>query len=39
MYKKRVYISFDYNHDKDFKNLLVGQSRNPDSPFSITKAQ
>lgn len=36
MDKKRVFISFDYDHDESQKNLLVGQSRNPDSPFSIT---
>lgn len=35
MNKKRVFISFDYDHDQDLKNLLVGQSRNTDSPFSI----
>jgi len=32
---KRVFISFDYDHDEDLKNLLIGQSRNPDSPFEI----
>jgi len=31
----RVFISFDYDHDLDLKNLLVGQARNPDSPFEI----
>lgn len=31
-----VFISFDYDHDLDCKNLLVGQSRNPDSPFEIS---
>jgi hypothetical protein len=31
----RVYISFDYDHDEDLKTLLVGQSRNEDSPFEI----
>jgi hypothetical protein len=35
MTKKRVFISFDYDHDKDLKELLVGQSRNEDSPFEI----
>lgn len=30
-----VFISFDYDHDLDCKNLLVGQARNPDSPFEI----
>ena len=32
----RVFISFDYDHDEDLKNLLVGQAKNPDSPFSVT---
>ena len=31
----RVYVSFDYDHDVDLKNLLIGQSRNADSPFEI----
>ena len=35
MAAKRVFISFDYDHDKDLRNLLRGQARNPDSPFSI----
>ncbi len=34
--KKRVFISFDYDHDLDLKNLLVGQAKNDDSPFEIT---
>ncbi len=33
--KKRVFISFDFDHDKDLKNLLVGQAKNEDSPFEI----
>lgn len=33
--KKRVFISFDYDHDLDLKNLLVGQAKNEDSPFQI----
>jgi hypothetical protein len=32
---KRVFISFDYDHDLDLKNLLMGQSKNENSPFSI----
>lgn len=36
MTKKRVFISFDYDHDHDIKECLVGQARNPDSPFEIT---
>lgn len=35
MAKKRVFISFDFDHDEDLRNLLVGQSKNPDSPFEI----
>jgi hypothetical protein len=31
----RVFISFDYDHDLDLKNALVGQSELPDSPFNI----
>ena len=34
--KVRVFISFDYDHDVDLKNLLVGQAKNEDSPFEIT---
>ena len=36
MAKKRSFISFDYDNDSDLKNLLVGQAKNPDSPFEIT---
>ncbi len=36
MSKTRTFISFDYDHDSDLKNLLVGQAKNDDSPFSIT---
>lgn len=35
MTKVRVFISFDYDHDSDLKTLLVGQSKNSDSPFDI----
>lgn len=31
----RVFISFDYDYDLDLKNLLVGQAKNPGSPFEI----
>lgn len=33
--KKKVFISFDYDHDRDIKNNLVRQSRDPNSPFEI----
>lgn len=32
----RVYVSFDYDHDDDLKVMLVGQAKNPDSPFEIS---
>ncbi|MYF29676.1 MAG: hypothetical protein F4169_12640 [Gammaproteobacteria bacterium] len=35
MARTRLFISFDYDHDVDLKNLLVGQARNADSPFDI----
>lgn len=33
--KKKVFISFDYDHDVELKNALVAQAKNEDSPFSI----
>ena len=33
--KKRAFISFDYDHDEELKQALIGQAKNPDSPFSI----
>ena len=36
--KKRVFISFDYDHDQDVKMLLAGQAKLPDSPFDFTDA-
>jgi response regulator RpfG family c-di-GMP phosphodiesterase len=35
MAKKRVFISFDYDHDESLKMLLVGQSKHSDSPFEL----
>ena len=35
MQKKRAYVSFDYDHDSELKTLLVGQAKNPNSPFEI----
>jgi hypothetical protein len=34
--KKRVFISFDYDHDETLKNFLVGQAKHPDSPFELS---
>ena len=35
MAMKRAFISFDFDHDEELRNALVGQARNPDSPFVI----
>jgi hypothetical protein len=35
MAKKRVFISFDYDHDETLKTFLVGQSKHSDSPFDL----
>ena len=35
MAKSRVFTSFDFDYDEDLRNLLVGQSKNPDSPFEM----
>ncbi len=35
MAKKRVFTSFDFDHDEDLRNLLAGQAKNPDTPFEI----
>lgn len=36
--KKRVFISFDFDHDEDVKVLLAGQAKLPDSPFDFKDA-
>jgi hypothetical protein len=33
--KKKVFISFDYDHDESLKNFLVGQAKHEDSPFEL----
>ena len=35
MAKTKVFVSFDYDHDVQLKDTLIGQSRLPNSPFSI----
>jgi hypothetical protein len=35
MAKTRVFTSFDFDYDEDLRNLLVGQAKNPDSPFEL----
>ena len=32
---KRAFISFDFDYDEELRNALIGQARNPDSPFNI----
>ena len=32
---KRVFVSFDYDHDSGLKTLLAGQAKNSDTPFSM----
>ena len=33
--KKRVFVSFDFDHDRVLKDFIIGQARLPDSPFDI----
>ena len=35
MAKARVFTSFDFDHDEDLRNLLVGQAKLSDSPFEL----
>lgn len=35
MARKRAFISFDFDHDEDLRNLLAGQAKNPDTPFDL----
>lgn len=35
MSKQRVFISFDYDHDADLRDCLIGQAKIPDSPFDL----
>ena len=34
-FKKRAFISFDYDNDDKIKMYLAGQAKNPDSPFDF----
>lgn len=38
MANKRVFISFDYDHDEGVKIMLAGQAKLPDSPFDFKDA-
>ncbi len=35
MGKTKVFTAFDFDHDEDLRNLLVGQSKHQDSPFEM----
>jgi hypothetical protein len=35
MTNKRAFISFDFDHDEDLRNLLAGQAKHPDTPFNM----
>ena len=35
MAMKRAFISFDFDHDEELRDALVGQSKNPVSPFRM----
>lgn len=32
---KRLFVSFDFDHDRVLKDFIIQQARNPDSPFTI----
>jgi hypothetical protein len=36
MAKTRVFVSFDFDHDRALQKLIVGQARLPRSPFEVT---
>lgn len=35
MQRKKMFVSFDYDHDADLKMLLIGQSKHQDTPFEV----
>jgi hypothetical protein len=32
---KRLFVSFDFDHDRTLKTFVIAQARLPDSPFSV----
>jgi hypothetical protein len=36
MAKRKVFISYDYDHDKNYKNLLVAWDKNEEFDFAFT---
>lgn len=35
MTTKRVFVSFDFDNDRALKEFIIGQSKLPDSPFTV----
>lgn len=35
MSRRRVFVSFDFDHDRVLKDFIIGQARLPDSPFDV----
>lgn len=35
MAKTKVFVSFDFDNDKALKEFIIGQAKNPDSPFEV----
>ena len=35
MVKTRVFVSFDFDNDRVLKEFIIGQSKLPDSPFTV----
>ncbi len=35
MAAKKVFVSFDFDNDKQLKDFIIGQSKNSDSPFEV----
>lgn len=36
MAKTKVFISYDFDNDKTLKDFIIGQAKNPDSPFEVS---
>ena len=36
MAKKKIFVSFDFDNDKALKDFIIGQAKNPDSPFEVS---
>ena len=33
---KKVFVSFDFDHDQTLRDFIIGQAKNPDSPFEVS---